>query len=339
MSKAVSPMFTKGSFTRRIEHDEKQIIVSDRNSEKTALVEGDLISYEVSNGFALHGGVTKELKNFEVISTAQKSLIITILLEGKLSFGYDDLSFALDAEEKPIGVVVNLTKPASFRRRVHQDNEVAKLNVVLPIKWIKERGDLDTSVACFIEKHLASFGLKLNSAILELTKEIIRSSTPNGLLEKVKLETVTQMLLLEVFKQLSDYVPSLEFDASNNPVEVASTEVSQLEASFERSLDELVTYIEGNLDKSLSVQDLADYAAMSLSSLQRKFKSTLGYSIHSYIRRRRLEIARQQLENGIITVTEAAYSAGYRHPSNFTNAYKKAFGHPPQDAVSNKNEP
>ncbi|WP_375749573.1 helix-turn-helix transcriptional regulator [Vibrio sp. HN007] len=338
MSKPLPSMFTKGSFTRRIEHDEKQIVVSDRNTQTSALVEGDLISYQVTNGFALHGGVTKELINFEVISTAQKSLIVTILLEGKLDFGYDDLGFTFDAREKPVGVVVNLTKPASFRRKIHRDNKVAKLNIVLPIKWIKERGGLDNNVARFIETHLASFELELASSVLELTREIIHFSSASGLIEKMKLETMTQMLLLEIFKQLSEYTSPPRFEGSTTQINVALAESSSYEASFERSLDELVTYIEANLEMNLTVADLADYSAMSLSSLQRKFKKMLGYSIQSYIRRRRLEIARQQLENGIITVTEAAYSAGYRHPSNFTNAYKKAFGHPPQDAVNNKNE-
>lgn len=338
MSKPLPSIFTKGSFTRRIEHDEKQIVVSDRNTQTSALVEGDLISYQVSNGFALHGGVTKELINFEVISTAQKSLIVTILLEGKLDFGYDDLGFTFNAENKPVGVVVNLTKPASFRRRIHQDNKVAKLNVVLPIKWIKERGGLDNNVARFIETHLASFRLDLTNSVLDLTKEIIRFSSANDLIEKMKLETMTQMLLLEIFKQLSEYTSPIGVEGSATQIDVAMVVPSSHEISFEHSLDDLVTYIEANLDMNLTVADLADYSAMSLSSLQRKFKKTLGYSIQSYIRRRRLEIARQQLENGVISVTEAAYSAGYRYPPNFTNAYKKAFGHPPQEAVNNKNE-
>lgn len=91
-----------------------------------------------------------------------------------------------------------------------------------------------------------------------------------------------------------------------------------------------MSYIEANLDQALSVSHLAKFSAMSISSLQHKFKNSLGISVLSYIRRRRLNIAKQQLEAGLMSISEAAYNAGYRHPSNFTSAFKKAFGMPPQ---------
>lgn len=59
---------------------------------------------------------------------------------------------------------------------------------------------------------------------------------------------------------------------------------------------------------------------------ERAFYAVVG---DGYIRHRRLNIARQHLERGLVSITEAAYEAGYQHPSNFTNAFKKAFGVPP----------
>ena len=53
-------------------------------------------------------------RRYQIVSTAHAAVLVTILLEGKLSFGYDDLEFNLDASEKPQGVVVNLAKPANF---------------------------------------------------------------------------------------------------------------------------------------------------------------------------------------------------------------------------------
>ena len=68
---------------------------------------------------------------------------------------------------------------------------------------------------------------------------------------------------------------------------------------------------------------------MSISNLQRHFKQSYNLTINGYIRHRRLNIARQHLERGLVSITEAAYETGYQHPSNFTNAFKKAFGVPP----------
>ena len=44
---------------------------------------------------------------------------------------------------------------------------------------------------------------------------------------------------------------------------------------------------------------------MSASNLQRKFKQELGLTVNSYIRYRRLEIAKYHLEQGLMSVTEA----------------------------------
>ncbi|MED5433037.1 MAG: helix-turn-helix transcriptional regulator, partial [Pseudomonadota bacterium] len=49
----------------------------------------------------------------------------------------------------------------------------------------------------------------------------------------------------------------------------------------------------------------------------------------AYIRQRRLERAQDLLRRQQLSIGEAAYLAGYRHPSNFITAYKRAFGTTP----------
>jgi AraC-like DNA-binding protein len=335
-SKAVIPM---GTFTRCIVEGGKQTVVSEklpyttssRDSEQPiTLVEGDIISYRVMGSFALHGGKTHELLNFHVISTAQKSLVITILLSGKLDFGYDDLVFQWDGSIQKSAVVVNLTKPASFHRKIYKDNNITKLNIVLPLSWIEERSNDNDNIKAFIVEHLAHFQLDLNAHLHHLTAQIIALSSPVNFIEKMQVEALTQLLLLEVFKQLSHYE-----QRSTELPECKNVETQQYQhPHFEHVLDQLILYIETNLQHNIAVDALAKLGAMSVSSLQRKFKNALGCSVQHYIRRRRLEIAKQQLERGIFSITEAAYTAGYRHPSNFTHAFKKTFGYPPQKTTT-----
>jgi len=328
MNKRHPSSFQKSAIVRWVEDEKKQTLVSENQYNTEALLEGELINYKVKSGFSLHGGTTTELTDFQVIATAQKALIIIILFKGKLDFSYDDVRFIFEANTEPKGMVVNLMKPATFRRSIQKDNQVSKLNILLPIDWIKERAGLNTNIATFINQHLMSFKLHLTDKLLDLSAEIIRCSSPKGFLERINLETLTQMLLLEIFEQLC-----MSKSIGVNKQSKAYDEEKK-GSQVENSLDELATYIEANLDRDLSAKELAQHAAMSESNLQRKFKMTFGYSIQSYIRRRRLEIARQNLDRGVASVTEVAYSAGYRHPSNFTNAFKKAFGYPPVVAVN-----
>lgn len=324
----------KGTFIRTMGSLKQKTIFSDshssasdasNNKQSLALIEGDLISYQVDNSFILQGGKTRELVDFQVLATAKKSLCITILLEGKLDFGYDDLNFLFDAADKQRGVVVSLTRPVSFRRTLYKDNQVAKLNIILPHQWIEQRIRSHDKFSQFISLHLANFELQLTPEILALTTNILKSSAPTKVVEQMQLESLTQQLLIQVFVQLNDTTSVI-----NHLKDEGLTSKS---SGYDPVLDKLVSYIESNLDLDMSVSHLADYAAMSISSLQHKFKNSLGISVLSYIRRRRLNIAKQQLEAGSMSISEAAYNAGYRHPSNFTSAFKKVFGIPPQDLM------
>jgi AraC-like DNA-binding protein len=334
-SKVVMP---KGTFTRCVSEAGKQMIISDSLSyikgdrsrgQHIALVEGEIISYRVTDGFTLHGGKTHELLNFHIVSTAQKSLVITILLAGKLDFGYDDLVFELDANIQKSAVVVNLAKPASFHRKIYKGNDITKLNVVLPLSWIESRISENDNISAFILEHLAHFQLDLNDHLYHLTAQIIALSSPVNFIEKMQVEALAQLLLLEVFKQLNSDDNYLTRLAESKEVHVQHHHTDH----SDQTLDQLMLYIETNLQHNISVDTLAKVGTMSISSLQRKFKNALGCSVQHYVRRRRLEIAKHQLERGVFSITEAAYTAGYRHPSNFTSAFKKTFGYPPQATV------
>ncbi|MGX9418501.1 helix-turn-helix transcriptional regulator [Vibrio sp. WJH972] len=311
--------------------EKRQVLVSDSPNSPKELVVGQLIQYNVKNSFSLSGGTSTELADYQVVSTAKKSVILVILLEGKLDISYDDLRFVFDASTGPTGVVVNLTKPATFRRIIEKGNHVTKLNIVIPIDWVEDRIESGSNVETFINQHMANCRLNLTDRLMALTLEIIHQRSPKGILEKMTLETLGYQFLFEIFEQIG-----INDNVAFSGVKT-TTEMSVKDRKGGRSLDELVSYIEVNLDRTLPGKELAQYSAMSESNLQRKFKSKLGCSIQSYIRRRRLEIARQHLERGTASVTEVAYNAGYRHPSNFTNAFKKAFGYPPAVSANRAN--
>jgi AraC-like DNA-binding protein len=310
----------KSALVRWINQDQRQTLVLESKSKVDDLIEGELVSYKLSDGFSVQGGNTNELRDFQVIATAKKALIIVILLEGELDFSYDDLRLEFDASSEP--VAVNLTSPVAFRRTLRERNRVCKLNIVVPHQWIEQRVEEDDKVGQFIENHLATFKIDISDHLLELTREIIELHTPKGILAKLKMESLVQALLGLVFGQIDQHIYS------------APVQLNIERSKTERSLDELATFIETNLDRELSTEELATYTNMSESNMRKKFKQAFGASIQGYIRRRRLEIAHQNLERGVASISEVAYNAGYRYPSNFTIAFKKAFGFPPETLLN-----
>lgn len=327
MKRSLATRAQKAVLTRCIVHNEQQMVVSEKPKQTDVLVLGQLMNYKTADGIKLHGGHSTEVTDFQVISTAPKSLVMTFLLKGKLEFGYDQLKFDLDAKQQAQGVLVNLAKPCSFTRKISKGNEVAKLNLIISADWLKSRLESDNPIHTFLSLHQANMSINMNEQLVQLISGIMQYDNKQGLLGKLKLESLTHQLLFVVFKQLSEN-PLLDVNKQQQ-----AGKLLQVNAGTE-AMDELVTYIETHLDTILTTKMLAEHMRMSESSLQRKFKKMLGYSIQNYIKRRKLEVAKQQLQLGMVSITEVAYNTGYRHPSNFTSAFKKAFGFPPTDLLN-----
>ncbi|MEF1227792.1 AraC family transcriptional regulator, partial [Vibrio fortis] len=255
---------------RWVENEEKYKMVSEQFTETDPLLEGNVETCKVKESFSLHWGMTTELKDHQVISTARKALILIILTDGKLDFSYDDLNFNMDSKNGYQGLVVNLAKPATFRRSVQKGNKVAKLKVLIPQDWIEERVEAGSRVGEFISQHLANFDLYSSENLREIIDKIIELHNGNETFKKIKLESLTQNLVLEVFEQLTNS------DMAVKPVLLEASTITT--DNTKSSIDGLINHIEDNLDSDLSVKALAEYAHTSESNLRRKFKEVIGCS-------------------------------------------------------------
>ena len=75
-----------------------------------------------------------------------------------------------------------------------------------------------------------------------------------------------------------------------------------------------------------SLFDLARRVGLNDFKLKRGFREAFGTTVFEYIRKLRMEKARDLLEHGHLTVTEVALAIGYNHFGHFSAAFKKAFG-------------
>lgn len=89
-------------------------------------------------------------------------------------------------------------------------------------------------------------------------------------------------------------------------------------------------YVLANLDKTLTIETIAAEIGASVSSVQRHFKEHFRMTVFEFIRSERLAQACAALERDGVTIAQAAYVAGYADPSNFTVAFKRAYGVSPK---------
>jgi signal transduction histidine kinase/DNA-binding response OmpR family regulator/ligand-binding sensor domain-containing protein len=92
-------------------------------------------------------------------------------------------------------------------------------------------------------------------------------------------------------------------------------------------LQKVVGLIEKNLDaEKLNSVMLAQNLNMSESQLYRKIKALSDKSISVFIRSTRLSVAKKQLRNTSLTISEIAYQCGFNNPIWFSSSFKQEFG-------------
>lgn len=92
-------------------------------------------------------------------------------------------------------------------------------------------------------------------------------------------------------------------------------------------INRVINYINDNLNENLNLQTLADVANFSQFHFHRIFKSIIGESLYSFIKRLRLEkAANYLLQNNNYSITEIAYKCGFSSSANFAYAFKESFG-------------
>jgi len=84
------------------------------------------------------------------------------------------------------------------------------------------------------------------------------------------------------------------------------------------------------LGERLSVEQLADRAAMSPRHFSRAFTAETGTTPAKAIERLRLEAARARVEAGHDPLDRVAETAGFGDPERMRRAFLRAFGQPPQ---------
>lgn len=91
--------------------------------------------------------------------------------------------------------------------------------------------------------------------------------------------------------------------------------------------------LDARLSDPPSLPELANELSVSLAKLKRDFKRTHGAAIHEYLVEKRLCLASFLIDEGAVSIKEAAYAVGYRSQSYFTKAYKERFGRLPHQSL------
>ncbi len=93
----------------------------------------------------------------------------------------------------------------------------------------------------------------------------------------------------------------------------------------------LAEYIDENLDRAISLQELASVVQLSAFHFTRKFRAEFGRPPHAYVMDKRVERAKAQLGRRDIPLKAIAAACGFADQSHMTRIFRRALGVTPAE--------
>jgi len=150
----------------------------------------------------------------------------------------------------------------------------------------------------------------LLGGILALAEE----AKANSLGGRLFVDAVTTQLCIQILRKYAD----VEIRDSRPPAGL-----SPLQAKL------VAEYIELNIDKQLSLPELAEVARVSTSHFLRQFKRRFGTAPHCYVIERRLACAKNLLSRTALPLKDIASQAGFSDQSHMTRMFQRHLGATP----------
>ncbi len=281
-------------------------------ADQTIIAEGGISEHALSSGFRFTFSQLSIRQPYQSVSLGHAPLLILLVLEGRVHL-------KIGALEKKIGAGSAVTM------QLHPEYPLQATQI--------SQQRLNTVTLAFDPKG-ANVGRAAPPTLLRLLTLIHEPlhvwSLPDFLITQLTnnyppdLPDLQQSLLLEGL--------ALQLTGLGIPKSNTRTHATDAVSNPQRERLELVRQkLEFAPHQNYSFSELARIAAMSPSSLRSKFRATYGLSPFDYLRRHRLELARQYLSQGF-SVQQTAHKVGYRHATNFATAFRHEFGVSPKDS-------
>jgi AraC family transcriptional regulator len=91
-------------------------------------------------------------------------------------------------------------------------------------------------------------------------------------------------------------------------------------------LKRVLEYIGSNLEKNITLTELARVANMSLYYFAVLFRQSTGVSPHRYVVSQRVERAKELLRDPKLSVLDVSMNVGFEHQNNFARAFRRVIG-------------
>jgi AraC-like DNA-binding protein len=281
------------------------------------LIEGHFHNFRCHSGMAIHTADTMELRDSQTATEIGPRLSVAVILEGAVDMELGDARFRVGSDRGPSGHLWVLTRRERWRRIASKGTRLRKVIVTVPPQWFTgdtsaELAD-DETLAALLDSHRALCEWTPSDRVLAAAEQIMALRSGSRLLRCMAAEC----------RAIEIVMSALEAVVANSAPENWTTGAPRRVLTRARRIRDFLVESSRN---DIPLGELASRFGMSIASMQRAFKTAYGMPINEYLREHRLKQAREALIGEGISVSEAAYRAGYSSPANFATAFRKRFG-------------
>ena len=173
----------------------------------------------------------------------------------------------------------------------------------------------------------------ITSAHIQLTRDM--QILINNLLEMILTSSVSQEYGADLLT--NSYIIELLVHIARMKLFQQDTYLDQrLNDNPENSpiITNTLNYINSHIYEDIRIQDITDYLYISRSYLSRVFNEEMGLSVHQFIAKKKLFLARQDLLGGT-PVKEICQKYSFGNYSSFYRAFRTEFGQSPRAVRKN----
>ncbi|MEB2399687.1 MAG: helix-turn-helix transcriptional regulator [Alcaligenaceae bacterium] len=310
------------------------------------VLEGRLREIQLQPGLWMHCAEVADLHNMVSRVGFSAGLRIVVVLGGQIDVRIGGRRLHLragDHARHASAAVISMPQDAIFERQWERGKWERKLSLYLSPEWLESQGWLSDAreLTALSRRHETGapepLALKFPDQLcittwrpsphaLALAEQLICQSDESApSLVRIRLAGRAMELLYEALaSQHKEAAPGAAPAGALRPRD---------QDRMLRLRSFLDAEVQQPLVPPLKIEELGRRFGLSASALQRQFRHAFGSSVNEYRRLMRLHQARTDLEHGL-SITEAAYRAGYTSAANFATAFRRQFGLSPKSLRS-----
>ena len=274
-----------------------------------------------------------------MIKYARKKLPEAVII---IITAYDDFNIAHKAIKlkvddfllKPIRKEVLLESVRAFAGRLGEGKHTDKSNKLLSkfeteLRKCSYKASVDILREYIEQLYLEHHDVNVISKRLQdLAKMIVRVA------EELNINDTNELVVQMEKLKIKYLLYNNKHDAYNEIVKMVDILFDKMNIKGKLSdggMKSVIDYIERNLKRGISLEDVANHVNISTYYLSKIFKKEMGVNFITYVTDRKMDLAKEMLVNTDIPVLNIALDLAYNEANYFSKAFKKKTGLTPSE--------